>query len=87
MAIQLTPEIEEIVNAKVQTGQYSSATEVVQEALRLLEERECADPGLSPRSSGWTESGFLPRTLSVLICLQLDDAPIAASIFPTFAWA
>ena len=40
MAIQLTREIEEIVNAKVQTGQYSSATEVVQEALRLLEERD-----------------------------------------------
>ena len=40
MAIPLTPEIEEIVNAKVQTGQYSSATEVVQEALRLLEERD-----------------------------------------------
>jgi len=40
MAIPLTPEVEEIVNAKVQAGQYSSATEVVQEALRLLEERD-----------------------------------------------
>lgn len=38
--MQLTPEIEQIVNAKVQTGRYSSAAEVVQEALRLLEERD-----------------------------------------------
>ena len=42
MNVSLTPELEELVNAKVQTGRYSSASEVVREALRLLEDRDRA---------------------------------------------
>ncbi|MCC7339617.1 MAG: type II toxin-antitoxin system ParD family antitoxin, partial [Bryobacterales bacterium] len=38
MNVSLTPELEEFVAAKVQTGRYTSASEVVREALRLLEE-------------------------------------------------
>jgi antitoxin ParD1/3/4 len=38
MNVSLTPELEEFVNAKVQSGRYGSASEVVREALRLLEE-------------------------------------------------
>jgi antitoxin ParD1/3/4 len=38
--MQLTPEIEQIVITKVQTGRYSSPAEVIREALRLLEERD-----------------------------------------------
>jgi len=40
MAMQLTPEIEQLVQAKVRTGRYGSPAEVLQEALRLLEERD-----------------------------------------------
>ncbi len=40
MNVSLTPELEKFVNAKVQTGRYNSASEVVREALRLLEERD-----------------------------------------------
>jgi antitoxin ParD1/3/4 len=40
MNVSLTTELEEFVNSKVQTGRYSSASEVVREALRLLEEFE-----------------------------------------------
>ena len=42
MNVSLTPELEEFVNAKVQSGRYNSASEVVREALRLLEERDDA---------------------------------------------
>ena len=42
MNVSLTPELEKFVNGKVQGGRYNSASEVVREALRLLEEHEQA---------------------------------------------
>ena len=40
MNVSLTPELEKFVSAKVNTGRYNSASEVVREALRLLEEND-----------------------------------------------
>ena len=40
MNISLTPELEEIVNKKVKTGMYHSASEVIREGLRLLIEQD-----------------------------------------------
>ena len=40
MNVSLTPELEQLVQSKVQTGRYNSASEVVREALRLMEERD-----------------------------------------------
>jgi antitoxin ParD1/3/4 len=40
MNINLTPELEEFVRARVDSGMYNSASEVMREALRLLVERE-----------------------------------------------
>ena len=40
MNVSLTPELERLVNRKVEDGRYASASEVVREALRLLEERD-----------------------------------------------
>ena len=40
MNVSLTPELESLVNHKVKTGLYNSASEVVREALRLLEEED-----------------------------------------------
>ena len=40
MNISLTPALEEFVNAKVATGLYNSASEVIREALRLLISKE-----------------------------------------------
>jgi antitoxin ParD1/3/4 len=40
MNVSLTPELEQLVQRKVQSGRYLSASEVVREALRLLEERD-----------------------------------------------
>ena len=42
MNVSLTPELEEFVNTKVESGRYNSASEVVREALRLLEEHDSA---------------------------------------------
>jgi antitoxin ParD1/3/4 len=42
MNVSLTPELEKFVSGKVQSGRYNSASEVVREALRLLEEHDSA---------------------------------------------
>jgi putative addiction module CopG family antidote len=40
MNVSLTPELEQLVNEKVRTGLYQTASEVVREALRLLKQRD-----------------------------------------------
>jgi antitoxin ParD1/3/4 len=42
MNVSLTRELEQFVQAKVESGRYNSASEVVREALRLLENHEQA---------------------------------------------
>ena len=40
MNVSLTPELEALVNDKVRSGLYQTASEVVREALRLLKQRD-----------------------------------------------
>ena len=40
MNVSLTPQLEQLVHDKVKSGRYLSASEVVREGLRLLEERD-----------------------------------------------
>ena len=40
MNISLNPHFEELIKNKVESGLYNSASEVIREALRLLEERD-----------------------------------------------
>lgn len=40
MNISLTPQLEALVKTKVESGLYGSASEVMRDALRLLEERD-----------------------------------------------
>jgi antitoxin ParD1/3/4 len=40
MNISLTPHLEEMIREKIASGSYNSASEVVREALRLLEEED-----------------------------------------------
>ena len=42
MNVSLTPELDNFVAGKVESGRYNSASEVVREALRLLEEHDRA---------------------------------------------
>ena len=40
MNVSLTPELKSYVQAKVESGRYASASEVMREALRLMEEKD-----------------------------------------------
>jgi antitoxin ParD1/3/4 len=40
MNVSLTPELETIIEQKVESGMYSSASEVIRAGLRLLQERD-----------------------------------------------
>ena len=40
MNVSLTPELEKLVNDKVKSGRYNSASEVVREGLRLLQDQD-----------------------------------------------
>lgn len=40
MNISLTPELEQLVNQKVESGMYHSASEVIREGLRLLKDQD-----------------------------------------------
>jgi antitoxin ParD1/3/4 len=40
MNVNLTPQLEALVRSKVESGLYGSASEVVREALRLMEEQD-----------------------------------------------
>ena len=40
MHVSLTPHLEELVRDKVKSGLYNSASEVVREALRLMDDRD-----------------------------------------------
>ena len=42
MNVNLTPELNKLVQDKVKSGRYNSASEVVREALRLLEDHDKA---------------------------------------------
>lgn len=68
MNVSLTPKLEKYIQSKVKTGRYTSASEVVREALRLLEqdderEREMQkfraelDRGIAEADAGLTIDG------------------------------
>jgi|HubBroStandDraft_1064217.scaffolds.fasta_scaffold498232_1 antitoxin ParD1/3/4 len=40
MNISLTPQLEKLVQDRVKSGRYTSASEVIREALRLLDEKD-----------------------------------------------
>jgi antitoxin ParD1/3/4 len=40
MHVSLTPQLEELIKHKVESGMYHSSSEVIREALRLLDERD-----------------------------------------------
>ncbi len=61
MNVSLTPELEKFVTAKVRSGRYNSASEVVREALRVLEQHDQA------RTAQLAEfNGELSRRLAAL---------------------
>ena len=58
MNLDLTAELEQLVQNKVKSGQYGSASEVVQDALRLLQQRDelfvrCKEDVRQKIDEGW----------------------------------
>ncbi len=53
MTIALPSELEELVNAKIQSGQYHSASEVIREGLRLLEEKDALRRRIGAKWPRW----------------------------------
>lgn len=56
MNVSLTPELEQYIRGKVESGLYGNASEVVREALRLLVGRETGNTGQSRREPPQTEN-------------------------------
>jgi antitoxin ParD1/3/4 len=63
MNVHLTPELEQLVHKKVQTGRYNSASEVVREALRLMEERDLAKEQVRKKIEAGLESARAGRLI------------------------
>ncbi|MBD2773498.1 type II toxin-antitoxin system ParD family antitoxin [Iningainema tapete] len=40
MKVSLTPEVEQLIQEKINSGQYTSVSEMIAEGLRLLDERD-----------------------------------------------
>jgi antitoxin ParD1/3/4 len=47
MNVSLTPELEELINQKVKSGMYNSASEVIREGLRRLFKDEAVKPPIT----------------------------------------
>lgn len=79
MNVNLTPQLEALVRQKVETGLYNNASEVVREALRLMEERDRFRRLQSAIASGDAQyargevSTWTPETLQELI-EEADEA-------------
>ena len=58
MNVNLTPHLEEMVRAKVASGLYSSASEVVREALRLMGERDALQAAQQAQLRADLQAGF-----------------------------
>lgn len=56
--ISLTPHLDHFIDERVRSGRYQSASEVVRESLRLMEEREAAREQLR----GMIEEGWAQRS-------------------------
>jgi len=81
MNVSLTPELERFVQTKVESGRYNSASEVVREALRLLDEHERARAAQLAEFNQelariiHEDSGILPKPAKMRLCGQWGRKP------------
>ena len=74
MNVSLTPELEKFVSAKVESGRYNSASEVVREALRLLEEHDSAR---AAQLAEFNQFGVVARRVNGIVPPMLGVPEIA----------
>jgi antitoxin ParD1/3/4 len=58
MNISLTPELEQLVKSKVESGLYHSASEVIREGLRLLREQDLLQEARLQELRAQVQAGF-----------------------------
>lgn len=78
MNIHLTRELEQFVQNKVQSGRYGSASEVVREALRLMEERDLRKEEIRKQIGQSLESQRLGKLVDGEAVLDRLEAELAA---------
>ena len=88
ISISLTPELVGMIKAKVEGGRYSSTSEVVREALRLLERMDGALALVSGRPIRDIDKLFSPLKLPTVSVWDLappvPESPGAAQSFPCY---
>jgi antitoxin ParD1/3/4 len=75
MNISLTPQLEQLVQDRVRSGRYTSASEVVREALRLLESQDRALEARLTQLRAEVDAGL--RQLDDGKSSPFDDAAVA----------
>jgi antitoxin ParD1/3/4 len=78
MNIHLTRELEQLVQNKVQSGRYNSASEVVREALRLMEERDLRKEEIRKKIAEGLESQRLGRLVDGEVVFDRLEAELDA---------
>jgi len=79
MIIKLTQELEQLVQSKVQSGRYNSASEVIREALRLMVERDLRKEEIRKRIEQSLDSQRLGKLVdgeAVFDRLEADLDPV-----------
>ena len=80
MTITLTTTQEQFIQVKLQTGKYRSAEEVIEVALRLLNEYGCVERTLRDRAdSEWLNS--VRAKIDAAVAVSEHTAPIAGKTF------
>lgn len=65
--VSLTPELERYISAKVRSGTYTSASEVVREGLRLLQAAEAAKSQWAAEARAKIEQGWQQASNGALV--------------------
>lgn len=80
MSISLTPNQEHFIQTKLQAGKYRSAEEVLEVALRLLDEYDCAERTLRERAeTEWVED--VREKIDAAVAVSDHTPPIDGETF------
>jgi antitoxin ParD1/3/4 len=80
MSISLTPNQEHFIQTKLQAGKYRFAEEVLEVALRLLDEYDCAERTLRERAeTEWVED--VREKIDAAIAVSKHTPPIDGETF------
>jgi len=91
MSITLTKTQEQFIQTKLRTGKYRSAEEVLEVALRLLDEYDCAEPTLGEYTDSEWLSSVRAKIDAAVACSEhtppIDGEAFIADILQRFRQA